>query len=122
VHKIGGPAQLCNIREVQNFRGTNFQCDYQQTGFQNACFTQQRKVAPHGKEHLFPLRSRNSSDIEHFFVEGMKITPFDGAKPFLGGSHHFSRACLPWTLVHTLSYKYPPGSLVVLHNTGSRYK
>jgi hypothetical protein len=92
VHKIGGPAQWCNIREVQNFRGTNFQCDYQHTGFQNACFTQQRKVAPHGKEHLFPVRSRNSSDIEHFFVEGMKITPFNGSnffngsKPFFGGS------------------------------------
>jgi hypothetical protein len=83
---------MCHIWEVQNFRGTSFQCDYQLTGFQNACFTQQRKVAPHGKEHLFPLQRRESSDIEHFSCRGHEkytiewLKFFNGSKPFLGGT------------------------------------
>jgi hypothetical protein len=68
--KIGGPAPWCKIREVQNFRGTNFQCDYHYTVIQNLRFGQQMNVAPHCSERHCHMCSSNSIDIEVLFCRG----------------------------------------------------
>ena len=50
-------ARLNDVKagELENLRTSNFQFDYEQTGFSNHCFTPQMKGSTHCKDHLLHI-------------------------------------------------------------------
>jgi hypothetical protein len=55
-------------------------------GHPNDCITLPMNKAPHGKEHLFKYELTIQLKLSILFVGKVKITPFNGSRPFLCGS------------------------------------
>ena len=97
------------FEKSQKCQTSNFQCDYQWTGFSSDCVAaMQMRGAPHGKEHLIHLWHRDLIRIEKHLSLRVKIASFNGSNILTGPSHF-------WVGVTTMtifeeSIGFPDGS------------